>query len=108
MLTATANDFSGTTPASCPNCPCCSCLGLLSTTLPGTVGLFSSGWPVAYLIATVICGVSLLIGSLVPCVPARTGRQAIVSAQPGGCRAEDGACRQDHRHGRLQVGWHCF
>ena len=38
------------------------------------------------------------------CVPACTGRQAIVSAQPGGCRAEDGACWQDYRHGRLQVG----
>ena len=35
----------------------------LSTTLPGTVGFFSSGWPVAYLIATVICGIGILIGS---------------------------------------------
>ena len=27
------------------------------------------------------------------CVPACTGRQAFVGAQPGGCRAEDGVCR---------------
>ena len=31
----------------------------------GTVGWFSSGWPMAYLVATVIFGVGLLIGSLV-------------------------------------------
>ena len=37
----------------------------LSTTLHGTVGYFSSGWPVAYLVATVIFGIGLLIGSLV-------------------------------------------
>jgi hypothetical protein len=29
----------------------------------GTVGYFSSGWPVAYLVATVIYGIGLLIGS---------------------------------------------
>jgi hypothetical protein len=40
-------------------------LPLLSTTLPGAVGWFSSGWPVAYLVATVIFGLGLLIGSLV-------------------------------------------
>ena len=37
----------------------------LSTTLPGTFGYFSSGWPVAYLIATVIFGIGALVGSLV-------------------------------------------
>ena len=55
---------------------------LLSTTLPSTVGWFSSGWPVAYLIATVICGVGLLIGSHVYVSQPGAGRQAIVSAQP--------------------------
>ena len=35
----------------------------LSTTFHGTVGYFSSGWPVAYLVATVIFGIGLLIGS---------------------------------------------
>jgi hypothetical protein len=34
-------------------------------TLHGTVGYFSSGWPVAYLVATVIVGVGLLIGAFV-------------------------------------------
>ena len=37
--------------------------GFLGNALHGTVGYFSSGWPVAYLIATVIFGVGLLIGS---------------------------------------------
>ena len=41
-------------------------LGFLGNTIGGTVGYLSSGWPVAYLIATVIFGVGLLIGSLVP------------------------------------------
>ena len=35
-------------------------------TIHGTVGYFSSGWPVAYLVATVIFGIGLLIGSLMP------------------------------------------
>ena len=36
---------------------------LFSTIAQGTLGCFSSGWPVAYLIATVIFGIGLLIGS---------------------------------------------
>ena len=50
---------------------------LLTTTLPGTVGFFSSGWPVAYLVATVICGVGMLIGSLTP-----TSQPEQVARQP--------------------------
>ena len=34
--------------------------------LQETVGYLSSGWPVAYLVATVIFGIALLIGSLIP------------------------------------------
>jgi hypothetical protein len=37
----------------------------LSNTFHGTAGWFSSGWPVAYLIATVVVGIGMLIGSLV-------------------------------------------
>ena len=40
-------------------------LGILSTTIHGTVGYCSSGWPVAYLIATVIFGIGLMVGALV-------------------------------------------
>jgi hypothetical protein len=40
-------------------------LSFLSPTLHGTIGYFSSGWPAAYLVATVICGVGLLIGAFV-------------------------------------------
>ena len=38
-------------------------LGLLGGAWHGTVGYFSSGWPLAYLVATAIFGVGLLIGS---------------------------------------------
>jgi hypothetical protein len=35
-----------------------------TTALPGTIAYFSSGWPVAYSIATLILGVGLLIGAV--------------------------------------------
>ena len=76
----------------------------LSTTLHGTVGYFSSGWPVAYLVATVIFGIGLLIGSLMHVSqPVQVARQ---SSSPSRVdrRAEDGICRPDHRHGRLPMG----
>jgi hypothetical protein len=38
---------------------------LLDTTIPSTVGYFSSDWSLAYLIATVVCGVAALVGSLI-------------------------------------------
>ena len=38
-------------------------LGFLGNVAHGTFGYISSGWPLAYLIATVIFGVGLLIGS---------------------------------------------
>ena len=38
-------------------------LGFFGAAIHGTVGYFSSGWPAAYLIATVIFGIGLLIGS---------------------------------------------
>jgi hypothetical protein len=38
--------------------------GIPSNLLQGTVGFFSSGWPVAYLIATVILGFGLAIGAV--------------------------------------------
>ena len=50
-----------------------------ATLFNSTLGYLSSGWPVAYLIATVIFGIGLLIGSARACVRARTGRQAIVA-----------------------------
>ena len=57
-------------------------LPLLSTTLHGTFGYFSSGWPVAYLIATVIFGLGLLIGSVVHVSePAQVARQSSVPSR---------------------------
>jgi hypothetical protein len=38
--------------------------GFLSTAFHGTTGLFSSGWPVAYLITTVIFAIGALVGSV--------------------------------------------
>ena len=76
----------------------------LGNTIHGTVGYFSSGWPVAYLVATVIFGIGLWIGSLVPVSqPAQVAKQSSLPSQSV-ARAEDRACRQDHRHGRLPVG----
>ena len=54
-------------------------LGFLGNTIHGTVSYFSSGWPVAYLVATVIFGIGLLIGSIVPVSqPAQVARQSSV------------------------------
>jgi hypothetical protein len=41
-----------------------STLGSLGNAIRGTAGDFSQGWPVAYLVATVIFGMGLVIGSL--------------------------------------------
>ena len=55
---------------------------LSGNTLHGTLGYFSEGWPVAYLIATLICGVSLLIGSLMPVSqPVQVARQSSVPSR---------------------------
>ena len=55
----------------------------LATTLHATVGYFSSGWPVAYLIATVIFGIGLLVGSLVHVSqPAQVARQSVPLPSP--------------------------
>ena len=56
----------------------------LPTASYGTVGWFSSGWPVAYLIATVICGVSMVIGSLIPTSqPIQFARRSSVPSRGG-------------------------
>jgi hypothetical protein len=39
--------------------------GFFPTVVHGPFGYLSAGWPVAYLIATVICGIGLLVGGLV-------------------------------------------
>ena len=55
----------------------------LGSAVHGTVGYFSSGWPLAYLIATVIFGTALLIGSLVPVSePEQVARQSIPFPSP--------------------------
>ena len=44
-------------------------IGFLSTTLYNTIGYFSQGMPLAYLLATVVTGLGLLIGSLIHVSP---------------------------------------
>ena len=52
------------------------------TSLPGTVGFFASGWPVAYMIATVIVGIGLWIGSFIPAFyPEQVAGQSSVPRQ---------------------------
>jgi hypothetical protein len=41
-------------------------LGILGAPVQSTFGYLSSGWPVAYLVASVVLGVGLLVGSSVP------------------------------------------
>ena len=50
-----------------PGSPPAPLLGFLGNAIHGTVGYFSSGWPVAYLMATVIFGLGLLVGSSCTC-----------------------------------------
>ena len=86
--------------------PAAPALGFAGALWHGTVGYFSSGWPVAYLVATVIFGIGLLIGSLVHVSRARADCQAI-RPSPGQLRGSSqrlAVRRPDHRHGRLQVG----
>jgi hypothetical protein len=57
-------------------------LSFPSTILHGTFSYFSSSWPVAYLAATVICGIGLLIGSLVHVYqPVQVVRQSSVPSR---------------------------
>ena len=55
---------------------------IVSDAWQGTGGYFSEGWPVAYLIATVISGIALLIGSLVHVSePVQVARQSSVPSR---------------------------
>jgi hypothetical protein len=57
--------------------------GFLQTALHGTVGYCASGWPVAYLVATVILGLGVLVGSLIPASPsARMAVQSVPRLSP--------------------------
>ena len=76
-------------------------LSFLTTTLRGTLGCFPDGMPLAYLIATVVTGLGLLVGRTSICpvlnrLPALRCHRQLLNRR--------GSCREDHRHGRLQVG----
>jgi hypothetical protein len=66
--------------ASVPPSPLPSILG---NAIHGTVGYFSSGWPVAYLVATAILGVGLLVGAFVHVsTPVQIVQQATPAPSP--------------------------
>jgi hypothetical protein len=48
---------------SCP--PICPPIVILDTAVDGPVGYLSSGWPMAYLLSTVICSIAALIGAII-------------------------------------------
>ena len=75
----------------------------LSTTLHDTLGYFPEGMPLAYLIATVVTGLGLLIGSVIHVSgPDRGG--STIGFSPLSPLPSPLSGRPDHRHGRLQVG----
>ena len=76
---------------------------LLDTMSHGATGNFS-GWPVAYLVATVIFGIGLLMGSLVHVSEPQQIAEQCSAAEQVEPRAKERTCRPDHRHGRLPVG----
>jgi hypothetical protein len=58
-------------------------LGFLGSAGHGTVGRLASGWPAAYLVATVILGLGILVGSLIPASPsARIAVQSVPLPSP--------------------------
>jgi hypothetical protein len=58
-------------------------LGFPISLVHDTVGHFSSGWPVAYLVAIVICGMGLVIGAFVQVsTPVQVVRQSVPSPSP--------------------------
>jgi hypothetical protein len=54
---------------------------LISTTFPGTSGVFASGWPLAYLIAAVVLSVGLVIGAFTYISQPR--QVAVIPSAPG-------------------------
>ena len=52
-------------PSTMPEPPAPPVLGFLGSAAHGAVGYFAAGWPLAYLIATVIFGIGLVVGTVV-------------------------------------------
>ena len=76
---------------------------LSGNTLHGTLGYFSEGWPVAYLVATVIFGIGLLIGShIYVSQPAQVARQPVLPSTFG--RGAGGEGSENVIHSRPIVG----
>ena len=87
----------------------------LASAVHGTVGYFSSGWPLAYLVATVVMGVAVLIGSLVhvsqpeqvarqPALPSTFGRGAESTLPSPSGRGAGGEGSDNVTHRRPTVG----
>ena len=77
--------------------------GLFGNATGGAVGYLSSGWPVAYLVATVISGIALVIGSLTPVSqPAQVAKQTVLPSTFG--RGARGEGSENATHSRPVVG----
>lgn len=66
MLTAVADDFPSTIPASCPMVHATPALGFLSTAYHGTIGYFSHEIPFSFLMGALFTGLLVLVAWLVP------------------------------------------
>jgi hypothetical protein len=73
-------EFAHRVQESTPLCPPPPAPTALSITFPGTTGYLSSGWPVAYLITTVVFGIGALIGAFT--YVSQPGHVALRSATP--------------------------
>ena len=77
--------------------------GLLSSILHSPIGYFPEGVPLAYLIATVVTGLGLLIGAVIQVAgPEEVARQSASPPSPPLPSPLSG--RPNYRLGRLQVG----
>ena len=88
--------------ASCPPVSTFPTIALFDGAIDTATIYFSSGWPVAYLAATVIFGIGLLIGSHVyVSQPVQVARQSAPLPSPPSASPLNRW--PDHRHGRLPV-----
>ena len=86
-----------------PPAPIFISLGPPGSAWHGTVGYVSSGWPVAYLVATVIFGIGLLIGSRIyVSQPVQVAQQSVLPSTFG--RGAGGEGSENVTHSRPAVG----
>jgi hypothetical protein len=81
-------EFAHDVPAPVESGPAIPAVNLLATEMPGATGYFSSSWPVAYLIATVVFAAALSIAAVIHV--SRPASIVLPSSSGGGARYEGG------------------